>query len=349
LVNNLLPPDVVVSNPQAMPTRAWTPNEHAQSLRPSLPATPRTYLAVPDVAPTPSKDHSRSSSEDSIEASSYFAPRTPRTSKGYEDTPVASSTCSAGSADGRDGSILQTPTKSSETQQTKQTLGYDLMPLRYATMQPREPEETSLPPVLGAPLAVNPRDTVFSVIEGYGHHHTNSDGASMMIPPVPPLPDPAPSVPPPSPLSRPTEPQENLLDETSFQSIATHMPVPARQSYASGLTDSTEFSEIYSGDADAESYENAVHRSSSVSSEFIYQPPPPIGVDDIAAIARQPSPGRVEHGIPLQSRKLCIYRSARLLETLMIRLPIVVQEENEDENDGPPSPISAMILRRRAE
>jgi len=160
--------------------------------------------------------------------------------------------------------------------------------------------DAALPPILGPPLPINPRDTVFSVIEGYGHHRTNSDGASVLLPPVPPLPSIQQNGFPNQANFASTDMSGMLQDET-HDVLAHNNAIGARESYASGLTD-------MSGTFDSEhQYENGELgnglRHSSVSSDFEYQPPPPIiGADDIAAIARQPSPGRVEHGIPLQSR-----------------------------------------------
>jgi hypothetical protein len=161
--------------------------------------------------------------------------------------------------------------------------------------------EAALPPILGPPLPINPRDTVFSVIEGYGHHRTNSDGASVLLPPVPPL-----------PLIQqngfPSQASFASNDVSGFLKDETHHVAPqddiigARESYVSSLTDMSGTCESERQYEDGELGKGL--RNSSISSDFEYQPPPPIiGADDIAAIARQPSPGRVEHGIPLQSRE----------------------------------------------
>jgi hypothetical protein len=169
--------------------------------------------------------------------------------------------------------------------------------------------EDHLLSTLGPPLPVNPRDTVFSVISGYGHHRTHSDGVSPIVPPLPPRPWVNPET---SEAVSVLPPQNGTIATTVSQVAADQVEpvdlVPYRQSYASDYSESSDFVEDPVRDSDIDDDRSHI-RESTVSSEYIFQPPAPIiDADDIAAIARQPSPGRVEHGIPLQSRESCSFQ-----------------------------------------
>jgi hypothetical protein len=210
--------------------------------------------------------------------------------------------------------------------------------------------EDHLLSTLGPPLPVNPRDTVFSVISGYGHHRTHSDGVSPIVPPLPPRPWVNPetsenvSVPP---------PQNGTIATTVSQVGANQVEpvdlVPYRQSYASDYSESSDCVEGPVRDSDIDDDRSHI-RESTVSSEYIFQPPAPIiDADDIAAIARQPSPGRVEHGIPLQSRESCSFqrrcrRSVRC-DADVLSNPVQEEDEDDDSQYGPPVP--RRTLRRR--
>jgi len=253
--------------------------------------------------------HSPHLSEESGTNSSHLTllkSRSPRSPSVSSHSPGASA---SGSERGAPPHIIQAPHTppggSSPAQHGGQDLYDRLKPTRVDVTIDDDEErllEAALPPILGPPLPINPRDTVFSVIEGYGHHRTNSDGASVLLPPVPPLPS----------VQRNGFPDHASFASNDSSAILNNKAndginpndhaIGVRESYASGLTDMSGTYESERHDP-ADQLENGL-RHSSVSSDFEYQPPPPIiGADDIAAIARQPSPGRVEHGIPLQSRQ----------------------------------------------
>lgn len=163
-----------------------------------------------------------------------------------------------------------------------------------------ENSDEHAPPPLAPPLPINPRDTVFSVISGYGHRRTHSDGVSPIVPPLPPQPgvisDVDETVPQPATA---TARNGNLNSETEGY----------RESYVSTYSESSSFADDVDEISESQDETRDHARNSTASSEYAFQPPPPIiGADDIAAIARQPSPGRVEHGIPLQSRESARHR-----------------------------------------
>lgn len=147
-------------------------------------------------------------------------------------------------------------------------------------------EEKLLPPMLGPLLPTNPRDTVFSVISGYGHDRNESIGTVLGAPPLP------------------DSVAEEILTVPVTPTKGAHIhPSTTRQSYASSSysdADSETWS-AHEADQPLGGDEKARERDSTVSSDYGFPPPP--RMEDIEAIARQPSPGRVEHGIPLQSRE----------------------------------------------
>lgn len=153
------------------------------------------------------------------------------------------------------------------------------------------------------PLAPTPepfpghRDTLFSVISGYGH--SRSDSNASFVPPVPPIPSvpPVPPRPPVRSLPSVSEAGSELPYAQTPETEEPHTPTrPTPEQWANPRSSCISEDSLY------DQGQEAHHPRDSVTSSD-YEFPPPPRMEDIEAIARQPSPGRVEHGIPLQSRK----------------------------------------------
>jgi hypothetical protein len=263
------------------------------------------HLLAPPHGRKPIDDRfSKGSSEESFTASTRTTlrvpPRSPQSTTTASDlvsTPSLRSSTSEQEIeiDGHQEILSKTPTRPViATGDLRRDI--QLMKQEADRQSMDDPVDDHMLPALGPPLPINPRDTVFSVISGYGHHRTHSDGVSPIVPPLPPQPGMTQdmtetvSVPPPA---------NGMTDNR----LAAVEPIAYRQSYASDYSESSDLiDDSVHEDADDRSHV----RESIVSSEYIFQPPAPIiDADDIAAIARQPSPGRVEHGIPLQSCESC--------------------------------------------
>jgi hypothetical protein len=206
------------------------------------------------------------------------------------------------------------------------------------------------------------RDTVFSVISGYGH----GNGAEEISPEVPPLPLPLLYA-----QRSPGEREEVLKDdgeegddERAERESYTHSeyslpdseryvveesekeigccspPVPVRALPAQPGSptleedgeeiEAVEPEEDYFGHHVNEKY-HLHEQTSSLCPSDEYPFPLPPRIEDIEAIARQPSPGRVEHGIPLQSCES--WSSIISLGCMLMKIVTesTVQEEDEGE------------------
>lgn len=197
-------------------------------------------------------------------------------------------------------------------------------PVERVPMQLEDNDDLRPLPVLGQPIKLDSRrDTVASVISGYGHSRNDSSGTAFpgMSPgplrhelPPPPRRSSEDSRYPKSSLesqrstveSHASRPESSALpDLLAYQHPARPYSEDPRQSTATDYSEAGSYHEELEAQAqrayprDTRNSDDGVEdiRDSVIEDDFEFQPPPKL--EDIEAIARRDSPGRIEHGMPL--------------------------------------------------